>query len=232
MVDDGGKLLGQARVLRTADGSGDYNARMFPRSTLIVLLLALVAGIGFWLGQRQLVGGAMPGASELREALLYPAPRTLPDFELLQPDGQPLTVANWRGRWNLVFIGFTHCPDICPTTLATLREVEAEFAPTEAPQVTFISVDPERDTPEQLATYAGFFSKRFLAASGDHEMLTPFTRSLGMVYMSTPLESGDYTVDHSASIAIVDPEGRLVGMFRPPHSRDGMVSDLRRLMRG
>jgi protein SCO1/2 len=204
---------------------------MFPRSTLVVLVLALAAGVGFWLGQRHLTA-APPGGPELRQALLYPAPRVLPDFALTRPDGRPLTVADWRGRWNLVFIGFTHCPDICPTTLATLREVEAAFDPAEAPQVTFVSVDPERDDAEQLATYAGFFSPRFIAATGDHEALVPFTRSLSMVYMSAPQAKGDYSVDHSASIAIVDPEGRLVGMFRPPHSRDGMVSDLRRLMRG
>jgi protein SCO1/2 len=204
---------------------------MFPRSTLVVLVLALAAGVGFWLGQRHLTA-APPGGPELRQALLYPAPRVLPDFALTRPDGRPLTVADWRGRWNLVFIGFTHCPDICPTTLATLREVEAAFDPAEAPQVTFVSVDPERDEAEQLATYAGFFSPRFIAATGDHEALVPFTRSLGMVYMSAPQAEGDYSVDHSASIAIVDPEGRLVGMFRPPHSRDVMVSDLRRLMRG
>jgi protein SCO1 len=213
----------------TTEGA-DYNARMFSRSTLIVLLLAFASGLGFWLGQRHLSGAQ--GGVELREALLYPSPRALPDFELSRPDGASLTLADWRGHWNLVFIGFTHCPDICPTTLATLREVEAAFAPGQAPQVTFVSVDPERDGAEQLATYAGFFSKRFLAASGDHPALTTFTRSLGMVYMTSPLEGGDYTVDHSASIAIVDPEGRLVGVFRPPHSRDGMVGDLKRLIGG
>lgn len=203
---------------------------MFSRSTLIILVIALATGLGFWLGQRHLDSkGASP---DLREALLYPSPRPLPDFQLTRPDGQTLTRADWQGRWNLVFIGFTHCPDICPTTLATLREVEAAFEPGEAPQVTFVSVDPERDNPEQLATYARFFSERFLAATGDHDALTPFTRSLGMVYMTSALEDGDYTVDHSATIAIVDPQGRLVGVFRPPHSRNGMVEDLKRLQRG
>ncbi|HRQ65626.1 MAG TPA: SCO family protein [Xanthomonadaceae bacterium] len=203
---------------------------MFSRSTLLVLVLAFAAGLGFWLGQRHL--GSDGGAIDVREALLYPQPRALPDFELTRADGTPFTQADWRGRWNLVFIGFTHCPDICPTTLATLREVEAAFEPDQAPQVIFVSVDPERDQPQQLATYARFFSERFVAATGAHDALTPFTRSLGMVYMSTPLDGGDYTVDHSASIAIIDPQGRLFGVFRAPHSRDGMVADLKRLMRG
>jgi protein SCO1 len=203
---------------------------MFSRSTLIVLVLAFASGLGFWLGQRHL--GTGDAVADLREALVYPAPRALPGFELTRADGTPLTEADWQGRWNLVFIGFTRCPDICPTTLATLREVEAAFDTDEAPQVIFVSVDPEHDQPQQLASYARFFSARFVAATGDHAALTPFTRSLGMVYMSTPVEGGDYTVDHSASIAIIDPQGRLFGVFRAPHSRDGMVADLKRIMRG
>jgi protein SCO1/2 len=193
----------------------------------LIAAAALAGALGLHLGQRHFAPDGPPQAAT-RAALVYPQPRLLEDFLLERSDGRPLTLADWRGRWNLVFIGFTHCPDVCPQTLALLRDIERSW-PAQAgavPGLYFVSVDPERDDARTLADYAAYFSPAIVAARGEHERLQPFTRQLGMIYMRTPLASGDYTVDHSAHLALVDPQGRLVALFRPPLVADAIVADL------
>ena len=160
---------------------------------------------------------------------MYPAPRALPDFRLEQADGRPLTPADWKGRWNLVFIGFTHCPDVCPNTLAVFKQVwnrlEAQGLAARL-RFDFVSVDPGRDSGARLAEYTGFFHKDFTAATGSDEELTRFTRALGLVYARVPDDKGGYTVDHSASVVIVDPSGHVAGLFRPPFEAEAIAADL------
>lgn len=206
------------------------------RTVVFVLLLvvALAAGVGLWAGQRYFGGDARGGAPEsLRNTLVYPQPRELPAFELTAPDGTPLTAQSLQGRWTLVFVGFTHCPDVCPTTLAQLAQADQRWdalPQAQQPRVLFVSVDPERDTAERAGEYARFFDPDFVAATGDHAALEPFARNLGMVYMRTPLENGGYTVDHSASIAVLDPQGRLAAVVRPPIDTDDLVADIQTLV--
>ncbi len=198
------------------------------RLRLVAILAAsLAAAVGLWLGARWSSDGTAGHPQVLQNALLFPAPREVPAFSLDGGDGLPLTGESLRGRWSLVFVGFTHCPDICPTTLSLLAEVEKK-ATGLAPglRIVFVSVDPERDSAARAAEYAHYFSPGALAATADHARLQPFARSLGMVYMQTPLESGGYTVDHSAGIAILDPEARWVGVFRPPLDAAKMAADL------
>ena len=169
-----------------------------------------------------------PESPSLAAAVLYPAPRALPEFTLSRSDGGSLTLADWKGHWTVVFFGFTHCPDICPTTLATFKQVWQRLDPEVARSVRFdfISVDPARDTPEQLARYVGYFSPDFVAATGSDEELTRLTRALGLVYARTEPENGTYSVDHSASVVIIDPLGRQVGLFRPPFESVPIAADL------
>ena len=93
----------------------------------------------------------------------------------------------------------------------------------------FISVDPERDTPEQLSKYVGYFDKDFVAATGSDEELTKVTRALGLIYSREPTGNGDYAVDHSASAVLIDPAGREVGLFRPPFDAKAIAADLKTL---
>ena len=199
-------------------------------STLVILATAVALGAGLWAGQRMFGGAsALP---ELKGALAYPTPRELPPVSLQQSDGTELTLEELSGRWTLVFFGFTHCPDICPTTLAQLAQAKRQLTDLpedEQPQVLFVSVDPERDSPERAGTYATHFDPGFLAATADHAVLEPFARGMGMVYMQSPLEGGGYTVDHSSSIAVLDPEARLVALMRPPFDAAVIASDLRAL---
>ena len=194
----------------------------------LILVAALAAAVGLWLGSRAFA----PSVPELSAAVLYPSPREVPDFRLQRADGNALTHADWKGRWTVAFFGYTNCPDVCPTTLATFKQVFAKLeADGSADKVRFdfISVDPARDTPEQLTRYVGYFDKDFVAATGSDEELTRLTRALGLIYSRETNGNGDYAVDHSASAVIIDPSGREVGLFRPPFDAKAIVADLKTL---
>lgn len=201
-------------------------------STLLILAAAVALGAGLWAGQRWF-GAAGSAQPELQRTLTYPTPRQLPPFSLQQSDGTELTLEELSGRWTLVFFGFTHCPDVCPTTLAQLAQAGRQWQdlpPPSQPQVLFVSVDPERDTPGMTGRYAAHFGPDILAATAGHAVLEPFARTLGMVYMQTPLEGGGYTVDHSSSVAVLDPQGQLVAVLRPPFDAAVIAADMRALV--
>lgn len=196
-------------------------------TTPLIVLAAVAVAVGLWAGSRWLPHS--PSQTDLQAAVLYPAPMPLPDFKLQRPDGASLSQADFRGHWSVVFFGFTHCPDICPTTLAEFKQVWAKLDAsntTEKARFVFISVDPERDTGESLARYVGFFDPRFIAATGADDELQGLTRSLGVLYARSPDGSGGYSVDHSASALIIDPQGRRAGMFRPPFDASIIAADL------
>jgi protein SCO1 len=197
-------------------------------ATYLILIAAVAAAVGLWLGGRMFA----PPAPNLAAAVMYPSPRDLPDFELERADGGTLTPADWNGRWTVAFFGYTNCPDVCPTTLATFKQVFAKLAAEGVAgkvRFDFISVDPERDTPAQLTQYVGYFDKDFVAATGSDEELTRLTRALGLIYSREKNGSGDYAVDHSASAVIIDPGGREVGLFRPPFDASAIAADLKTL---
>jgi protein SCO1/2 len=202
---------------------------------LLIVVAAVAVSAGLWFGQRQLGGPAAAPDITLEAGLLYPAARDIPPFVLDRASGGSFTERDWQGHWTLGFFGFTHCPDICPTTLAVLKQVDDAIsaAPLAQPlQLLFVSVDPARDDATTLKRYSAFFSPRIIAATAPEERLQPFTRGLGIVYMQSPLEGGGYTVDHSAQIVVIDPQGRLVAMFRPPLDAARITADLRRLAEG
>lgn len=195
-------------------------------TTQLFVLAAIAVAVGLWAGTRWLAPDSLP---EVKTAVMYPAALTIPDFSLQRSDGKPFTAASLQGHWTIAFFGFTHCPDICPTTLAAFKQVWTQLAAagkTDKVQFAFVSVDPERDTPEQLASYVGFFNKDFIAATGSDEQLTRLTRALGLVYARVPDESGGYSVDHSASAVIIDPDGRRAGLFRPPFEPTPISADI------
>ncbi|MEP6483367.1 MAG: SCO family protein [Rudaea sp.] len=195
-----------------------------------ILIAAFAAALGLWFGQRVMKA---PSPPSLHNAVLYPSPRAVPDFHLTQANGKPLTLGNWRGHWNVVYIGYVSCPDVCPTTLATFKSVWHEMQERKLAanfQFDFISVDPQRDTPELLAKYVAFFSPDFIAATGSDEELERVARSLGLLYSRSIDAKGNIEVDHSGSAVIIDPNGQLVGMFRPPFSASDMLTDLTTLV--
>ena len=214
------------------------NTTPAPRATGLpltaILLVALAAGLGLWAGQRWFAP-APAVRPQLATTVLYPQPRVLPEFRLAGGGDQVIDTGALKGRWHLVFLGFTHCPDICPTTLAQLAQAEkllADLPEARRPRIVFVSADPERDTPAKTDEYARYFSKDALGATAEHAQLEPFVRSLHMVYAKSEGANGDYSVDHTAYIAVLDPEVRHVGMIRPPLDPAQIAADLRVLTGG
>lgn len=198
-----------------------------------VLAVALAAGLGLVAAQYFWRPGdvATPHPPELRGTLLYPQPRPIAEFSLRRADGSTLSRDDLQGRWSVLFIGFTHCPDVCPTTLGLLAQVTKRWDGAEPPpQVLFVAVDPERDTPQKAQEYASFFDAGFIGASGDLDQLESFARGFGMVFMKSPLPDGGYTIDHSSSLAVIGPDATLRGVMRPPLQPDTIAADLHALI--
>jgi protein SCO1/2 len=193
------------------------------------LVLGLAALAGAWLTTQLTDGPEHGGAGELSADAL---PRAVEPFELTFANGDPFTAESLEGGWHLVFFGYTHCPDVCPTTLHTLQRTMAELEGRDAalPTVVFVSVDPERDDRAQLGEYVGFFREDFRAATGSREAIDHLTDQFGAVYRINRDEGEDYTVDHSAAIAAVGPEGRIRALLNPPHRPAAMADRLEDLM--
>lgn len=224
---------------RQRNGSG-YNTRMSRYPTLrrqdgrifllaITAILALLAGLIF-------ANSVMQRSVDWRAAQLFPTPRVIADFELETATGERFTRADLKGQWNLLFFGFTNCPDVCPDTLAMLAASMDQLAlmrREEKPQVIFVSVDPERDQGELLEDYVNWFNADFIAVTGNEAQLQALTRQLGVVYFreAPDEQTGFYNVDHSASVLIVDPEARLFGRFAHPLVPDDVTADLFQLTR-
>jgi protein SCO1/2 len=210
---------------------------MFNRTIAAILVVALAAGLGLWAAQHWSAAGA-PQGPRLQAVKLFPQPRVLPAFALRQSDDTQLVPGELRGHWTLVFLGFTHCPDVCPTTLAQMAQAQKRWqALPEAtrPRLLFVSVDPERDTPDRIGEYAHAFHKDTLAATADIPALEAFARSLSLVFMKVPAPAGapadQYSVDHSAAIAVLDPQARMAGVIQPPLDAQAIAGDMITLSR-
>ncbi len=184
----------------------------------LIALLALAGGV--------LLALVIAPPQSPRFLQLYPEPRDIPAFSLTDQHGQALTKARLQGQWTLVFLGYTFCPDICPTTLAELNRIYGQLqqqtngAPV---RVLFVSVDPKRDNSNRLKEYTGFFNPAFTAASAPHPQLFPFVKSLGMLYsMPGSTDAEYYSVDHSSSVVVLDPQVRMLGRFKPSLNDAGL----------
>lgn len=209
---------------------------MFNRNTLIILAIAVGVGLAL-VATRFITPKPAPGPA-MQTVTLLPLPRTIPAFSLRQSDGTPLIPGELHGHWTLVFLGFTFCPDVCPTTLTDLAQAQRQWEvlpESTRPRVLFISVDPERDTPDRIGEYAHAFHPDTLAATGDIPSLEAFARSLSLVFMKVSPEPGaaadQYSIDHSAGIAVLDPQGRMAGVIQPPFQPPAIANDLLLLSR-
>jgi protein SCO1/2 len=206
---------------------------MFNRTTALVLVAALAAALGLWASQKFFGAAPRPHLPQTTAVRLFDPPRTLPAFSLRQSDGTALIPGELKGHWTMVFLGFTHCPDVCPTTLAQMSVAQKAWeAIPEAnrPRVLFVSVDPERDTPDKIGEYAHGFHKDTLAATADVPALENFSKALSMVFAKVPAPDGapadQYSMDHSASMAVLDAQGRMAGLVRPPFDPNAIARDM------
>ncbi len=156
--------------------------------------------------------------------------KKIPEFDLTSATGNAVNQSVFDDQWSLVFFGFTHCPDVCPITLQVMKEVVSNLEAQQqtAPQIVFVSIDPARDTPEIMEQYIGYFDEDFVGITGDVNGVLKFTSSLGIVASFTANETDpeNYGVDHTASLLLIDPQGRVKAKVTPPHEAGMITEDL------
>jgi protein SCO1/2 len=196
---------------------------MKARAAQILLILAgFLAGVASIVLVVVLVSGRDPIRSAGASAIGGP-------FSLIDQNGRTVTDQDLRGRPFLVFFGFTHCPDVCPTTLFELSEVLGKLGP-DAQKVSalFVTVDPERDTPAEMKDYLSSFDPHLVGLTGDPTAIAAVAKEYRVYVKKVPLDSGDYTMDHTALVYLMDKDGRFVAPFNLKRSTDDAAADLRR----
>ncbi|HYP79962.1 MAG TPA: SCO family protein [Steroidobacteraceae bacterium] len=166
----------------------------------------------------------------LQSGTALPQPRSLARFELTDHHGRPFGPEQLAGKPSLVFFGFTHCPDVCPTTLALMAQLAREPA-VEGLRMLFITVDPARDDQAALRAYVEAFGPQLVGLRGEEAALDPLLRGIGVARSIHALPGGDYTVDHSATLFYLDRDGRLAAVFTPPFALAPLRADLIALLR-
>lgn len=201
-------------------GNSDTKAARQKRGIwMTIAVIVAVIALFFGLFLNKILSPRVLSEAELRAngAVVLEQPRTVEGFELVDHRGQPFTPEDLKGKWTLAYFGFTHCPDICPTTLAVLGRVVKALDPdiAEQTQVIMVSVDPARDTPEKLAEYVPFFHPDFTGVTGDFLDIMKFTRQVGVAFNKVP-QGDTYSVDHTGYLILINPQGHFHAFYRPP----------------
>ncbi len=169
----------------------------------------------------------------LNSGSLLSPPRDLPQFSLIDQRGAAFTPASLLGHWSVLFFGYTNCPDLCPTTLATLATLQREWHNRDVayPRVVFVSVDVRRDTPAVLSKYVPYFDPAFVGVTAATQVrIEEFARGLGAAVIIGPEHDGTYSVDHTGALFVVSPQGRLAAILTPPYTLAGLREDLARVL--
>lgn len=205
------------------------------QKTVSILLACVALVIGLTVSKVLNRGGESNQAEQLDAGLvMLQQSRQLPPVELLDQHGAPRQLDRLTGKWSLVFFGYTFCPDICPTTLADLRLIKNQLpeASRERVQIVLISVDPQRDTPEQLKQYLGYFDPQFIGLTGTPEAIQVSANALGVPYVPGDTSKPDYTVDHGGNLALIGPDGVQRGFIRAPLRNDKLLALLPGIVAG
>ncbi|MGJ8668669.1 MAG: SCO family protein [Oceanococcus sp.] len=175
------------------------------------LIAALIAGIGL---SHIMQADSQP---ELPGLVLKPS-REIADFSLLDQNGDAFNKAAAQGQWQLMFFGFTHCPDICPTTLAQMRQLRSDLPPAVVEKLAFnfVSIDPQRDSAAVLKEYVAYFDPSMRGVTGSLEAITDFADSIGIAFIKAG-EGDDYNMDHATALILLDPDSRIKAYFAAPH---------------
>lgn len=194
---------------------------------ILVALVAIVLGLTI---NKVITTKGQANPAELIDAgiILLPQSRSVPALEMTDQNGQPVTMDQLKGKWSLLFFGYTFCPDVCPTTLAQLRQVKSEL-PKEAAerlQVVLVSVDPNRDTPTQLKQYLGYFDTEFRGVTGSLDTTQKLANALSIPFIPADTSKPNYTVDHSGNLALLGPDGKKRGFIRAPFNNQKLIVQL------
>jgi protein SCO1 len=193
-------------------------------SNFLLILAAFLCGLLLFSTVVFLVTGRSPAPVALQSSVGGP-------FRLIDHNGKPITDEDMKGRPFLVFFGFTHCPDVCPTALFEMSEILRELGPDgERVRALFVTVDPERDTPEKLKDYLSSFDPRLIAATGDETAIKAMEKSYRVYAKRVPLDGGGYTMDHTAIVYLMDKNGRFVAPFNMKRRPVEAAAELRRYM--
>jgi protein SCO1/2 len=201
------------------------NRAMSNRYWISVAAVAVAAAFAGVYVARQL---SLPAIPSLESGTSLPRPRPLADFNLVDTHGAPATLAALRGHPTLAFFGFTQCPDVCPTTLALLASVQKQVAQPGL-KVALITVDPERDSPEQLGRYIASFGGDLIGLTGASPEIVKTLKSFGVAASRVDLPGGGYTMDHSATVFALDEGARIIAVFTPPFNGAALTRDVARL---
>lgn len=194
---------------------------------VLVALVALVIGLTV---SKVLNTERQLDTAELLDAgiVLLPQGRDMPELTLTNQDGESVSLQQLEGQWNLLFFGYTFCPDICPATLAELRQLRG-MLPEETRQrmqPILVSVDPERDTPEQLKTYLDYFDAGFIGLTGPLDDIQTLANAAGVPFIPGDTSKENYTVDHGGNLALIGPDGQLRGFIRAPMRTQKLAEQL------
>ncbi|RJR16307.1 MAG: SCO family protein [Nitrospiraceae bacterium] len=209
------------------------------KSILVVIAGIMLLALGIWLG-KSYKSPVVKKADEFPSATILEVPVPLLQFSLSDHNGNLFTPDNLMRKWTFIFFGYTHCPDVCPTALVDMNNIYHNLAGTNeliektfgvGTQFLFITVDPERDTVSELKDYVPFFNEHFIGLTGEADMIDSIARPLGIAYRRVPgkYAAKDYLVDHSASILLIDPLGRMRAVFSPPHVPKMIAEDFRNI---
>lgn len=198
-----------------------------------VAFMALVLGLVV----HRILSPAVLSNAQLAEngLFVYDVPRPVAPAALTDHTGAPFTQERLLGKWSLLFFGYTFCPDICPITLATIRQFdqllqEADPEAAAQLQVAMISVDPQRDSVEKLDAYMGYFDEDYIGVTGQYIDIFNLGRQLNVAFGYTPAENGEYLVNHSGEIILINPNGEFHGFFKTPHDPEKMLRNFRSVL--
>ena len=191
----------------------------------------LVIGVGIW------VGWAAPffGNSAAPEAagIVFEDPQKIDTVQLIDHKGKEFDVDRLQNRWSLIYFGFTNCPDLCPLTLTQFAKVDEELGtePTPPIQYIFVSVDPDRDTPDRLGAYVEFFLPELIGVTGNSVDLENFASQLAVGFKAHSDKGENYPVDHSNAILLVNPAAEFQAVLTAPHTAERMAADFRAIQK-
>ena len=187
--------------------------------TVLGLLVFIAIIIGGFVNKVSQARVMTDSELKINGAYMFDTPRALPDFELTDHHGAPFTKDSLQGHWTLVFFGFTHCPDICPTTMALLSQLMETLQGLpeyEDTRIVMVTVDPARDDVEQLSRYVPYFNTDFVGVTGDFLDIYRFATNLYTPFLKVPGQGENYQVDHSANVVLINPRGDYQGFFKAP----------------
>ena len=191
---------------------------------LLIIFGAFLAGLLLFFSVVFIVTGKSPAPIALQSSVGGP-------FNLIDQNGKPVTDVDMKGRPFLVLFGFTHCPDVCPTALFDISEILRELGGAgDRMRAMFVTVDPERDTPGKLKDYLSSFDPRLIAATGDEAAIKAIEKAYRVYAKRVPLDSGGYTMDHTAIVYLMDKQGRFVAPFNMKRRPAEAAAELRRYM--